>query len=164
MIFIIVVQLGCFLFTICAHAEDCIGQQCSQVISIPLLDNMKADLDVAELNKVLQKYIQQEVRKAVKGTFVDKMEGAVKQIIDNVTRPIQSNMNATIERFQDCQWSHRETTPAFSSVRTHDESVSQQILLTSLTKLSSTFKTATTHQQVFSLHLVMEYITFHLPS
>ncbi|CAC5416247.1 COL8A [Mytilus coruscus] len=128
MLFMIAVQLCCFLFTICAHVEDCIGQQCSEVVSIPLLDNMKAtlkaDLDVAELNKVLQKYIQQEVTKAVKGTFVNQMEGTVEQITDNVTRLMQLNVNAKFVKFQDCQCSNRETTPAFSSVLTHAQSVS----------------------------------------
>lgn len=106
MISIIAVMLCCFLLTMGAYVENCIGQQCSELVSIPLLDNMKAtlkaDLDVAELNKVLQKYIQQEVIKAVKGTFDTQMEGAVEQITDNVTRLTQSNVNAAIEKFQDC--------------------------------------------------------------
>lgn len=104
MISIIVVQLCCFLLTTNAHVEDCIGQQCSEVVSIPLLDNMKAtlkaDLDVAELNRVLHRYIQQEVIKVVKGTFDTQMERAVEQITDNVTRLTQSNVNAAVEKCQ----------------------------------------------------------------
>ncbi|XP_071154769.1 heavy metal-binding protein HIP-like [Mytilus edulis] len=111
MISLIAVQLCCFLLTTNAHVEDCIGQQCSEVISIPLLDNMKAtlkaDLDVSELNKVLHNYIQQEVIKAVKGTFDTQMERAVEQITDNVTRLTQSNVNAVVEKFQDCECQKR---------------------------------------------------------
>lgn len=100
----IAIQFCCFLFTIGVNIEDCIGQQCSEVVSIPLLDNMKAtlkaDLDVAELNKVLSKYIEQEVTKAVKGAIFNQMEGTIDQITENVTRLIQSNVDATIDKFQ----------------------------------------------------------------
>lgn len=61
---------------------------------------LKADLDVAELNKVLSKYIEQEVTKAVKGAIFNQMEGTVDQITENVTRLIQSNVDATIDKFQ----------------------------------------------------------------
>ncbi|XP_071179653.1 cerebellin-3-like [Mytilus edulis] len=133
MLFTIAIQFCCFLFTIGANIEDCIGQQCSEIVSIPLLDNMKAalkaDLDVTELNKVLQKYIQKEVTKAVKGAIFNQMEGTVDQITENVTRLLQSNVSATIDKFQGCQCSNRETTPAFSSVRTHDQSVSANVAI-----------------------------------
>ncbi|XP_063448021.1 collagen alpha-2(VIII) chain-like [Mytilus trossulus] len=88
---------------------------------------LKADIDVAELNKVLQKYIHQEVTKSVKGAIFNQMEGTVDQITDNVTRLIQSNVDAKIDKFQDCQCSNRETTPAFSSVLTHDQSYSANV-------------------------------------
>lgn len=104
MIFTLAIQFCCFLFTIGANIDNCIGQQCSEVVSIPLVDKMKAtlkaDIDIAELNKVLQKYIQQEVTKAVKGATFNQMEGTVNQITENVTRLLQSNVSATIDKFQ----------------------------------------------------------------
>ncbi|XP_063443381.1 short-chain collagen C4-like [Mytilus trossulus] len=68
----------CAAFTTGTLAKDCIGDQCPQIISVGLMNGLKAtlkaDLDVSKLNNVLFKYIQTEVTKAVKSE-VDKLQG-----------------------------------------------------------------------------------------
>lgn len=68
----------CTALTTGTLAKDCIGDQCSQIVSVGLMDDvkatLKADLDVSKLNNVLFKYIQKEVTKAVKSE-VDKLQG-----------------------------------------------------------------------------------------
>ncbi|XP_052072512.1 uncharacterized protein LOC127710601 [Mytilus californianus] len=106
MIYIILNLLLCgILSTSCAPVHDCIGEQCRDVISVPLIDEMKAtlkaDLDVSKLNNVLHNYIMEEVTKAVKVSFDIQMENAVDQIHGNVTRLMQSDIKTKLETLQE---------------------------------------------------------------
>lgn len=63
----------------------CEGELCSKVISMPLVDNMKAslkaDIDVSQINKYLKAYIKQEINTEIRTIMKDVVE----EIIDNRT-------------------------------------------------------------------------------
>lgn len=56
----------------------CEGELCPKVISMPLMDNMKAslkaDIDVTQINRYLKAYIQQEIKKDVRTIMKDIVE------------------------------------------------------------------------------------------
>ena len=63
----------------CRNGEDCSPKH---IISMPLLDSMKAtlraDLDVTEMNKFLEAYIQQEIKKGIETAMAATIENMVK--------------------------------------------------------------------------------------
>lgn len=73
----------------------CEGELCSKVISMPLVDNMKAslkaDIDVSQINKYLKAYIKQEINTEIRTIMKDVVE----EIIDNRT---SSTKEKTISR------------------------------------------------------------------
>ncbi|CAG2233273.1 unnamed protein product [Mytilus edulis] len=105
MIYILNLLLCVILSASGAPVHDCIGEQCRDIISVPLIDEMKAtlkaDLDVSKLNSVLHKYILEEVTKAVKVSFDVQMEKAVDEIHGNVTKLMQSDIKTKFDILQD---------------------------------------------------------------
>ncbi|CAC5416250.1 unnamed protein product [Mytilus coruscus] len=105
MIYVLNLLLCSFLSASGAPVHDCTGEQCRDIISVPLIDEMKAtlkaDLDVSKLNNVLQNYILEEVTKAIKISFDIQMEKAVDQIYSNVTRLMQSDIKTKLETLQE---------------------------------------------------------------
>ncbi|CAC5416248.1 unnamed protein product [Mytilus coruscus] len=79
-----------FCCTSLTPGKDCIGDQSLEIISVGLMDGvkatLKADLNVSKLNHVLFTYIKKEVTKSVEVTLDTKMGKAVKQIEDKVNR------------------------------------------------------------------------------
>ena len=84
-----------------SSVHNCIGEQCWDIISVPLIDEMKvtlkADLDHSKLNNVLHKYILEVVTKAVKEFADIQMEKAVNEIHGNVTKLMQSDIQTKFE-------------------------------------------------------------------
>ncbi|XP_076077641.1 uncharacterized protein LOC143048080 [Mytilus galloprovincialis] len=72
-----------------SESDSCDGEHCGSVISMPIMDNMKAslkaDLDVSKMNKYLKAYIEQEIEKGVKIA----MENIMKQMIENKTEKME---------------------------------------------------------------------------
>lgn len=66
--------------------EECTGQNCEQIISMPLLDKMeatlKADLDVRKLNS----FIRQIVKKEVELVKQEDMWQIMNETVSNVKR------------------------------------------------------------------------------
>ncbi|CAC5375487.1 unnamed protein product [Mytilus coruscus] len=77
-------------------ADECSGHSCRNVISMPLMDDMKAtlkaDLDVTNMNNHLKAYIEQEIRKGVETAMKDVM----RQLIDNKLQEANTTIEATI--------------------------------------------------------------------
>ena len=74
----------------CRNGEDCSHKN---IISMPLLDSMKAtlraDLDVTEMNKFLETYIQQEINKGIETA----MAAAIENMIKNYTTGMDSRIS-----------------------------------------------------------------------
>ncbi|XP_052065605.1 short-chain collagen C4-like isoform X3 [Mytilus californianus] len=77
-------------------ASECVGENCKNVISMPLMDKMKAtlkaDLDVTNMNNHLKAYIEQQTQKSVGTAMKDDM----KQLIDNKLKEINAKIESTI--------------------------------------------------------------------
>ncbi|OPL33779.1 hypothetical protein AM593_07603, partial [Mytilus galloprovincialis] len=77
-------------------ASECNGDSCRDVITMPLLDDMKAtlkaDLDVTNMNNHLKAYIEQQIQKGVE-TAMDAIMG---QLIDNKLEVVNATIEATI--------------------------------------------------------------------
>ncbi|CAC5367411.1 unnamed protein product [Mytilus coruscus] len=77
-------------------ASECEGDNCKNVISMPLLDKMKAtlkaDLDVTNMNNHLKAYIEQQTQKGVGTAMKDDM----RQLIDNKLKEINAKIESTI--------------------------------------------------------------------
>ncbi|CAG2197334.1 unnamed protein product [Mytilus edulis] len=75
-----------------SESDSCDGEHCGSVISMPIMDNMKAslkaDLDVSKMNKHLKAYIQQEIEIGVRTA----MENLMKQMIENKTEKLNSEI------------------------------------------------------------------------
>ncbi|VDH88975.1 Hypothetical predicted protein [Mytilus galloprovincialis] len=75
-----------------SESDSCDGEHCGSVISMPIMDNMKAslkaDLDVSKMNKHLKAYIQQEIEIGVRTA----MENLMKQMIENKTEKMNSEI------------------------------------------------------------------------
>ena len=75
-----------FINTYLVNANNvCVGEKCDDVLSMPLLDAMKAtlkaELDVREMNSHLRDYIKKEVEKGVKA----QMESLIARLNYNDT-------------------------------------------------------------------------------
>lgn len=81
-----------------SESDSCDGEQCGSVISMPIMDNMKAslkaDLDVSKMNKHLKAYIEQEIEKGVKTA----MENLMKQMIENKTEKMNAEIMTMFEK------------------------------------------------------------------
>ncbi|CAC5406073.1 C1QL [Mytilus coruscus] len=81
-----------------SESDSCDGEQCGSVISMPIMDNMKAslkaDLDVSKMNKHLKAYIKQEIEIGVKTA----MENLMKQMIENKTEKMNSEIMTMSEK------------------------------------------------------------------
>ncbi|CAG2232274.1 unnamed protein product [Mytilus edulis] len=77
-------------------ANECSGDSCKNVISMPLMDDMKAtlkaDLDVTNMNNHLKAYIEQEIQKGVETAMKDVM----RQLIDNKLEQANATIEATV--------------------------------------------------------------------
>ncbi|VDI09124.1 Hypothetical predicted protein [Mytilus galloprovincialis] len=89
----------CMLLTVripSSLASECNGDSCRDVITMPLLDDMKAtlkaDLDVTNMNNHLKAYIEQQIQKGVKTAMKDIMG----QLIDNKLEVVNATIVATI--------------------------------------------------------------------
>ncbi|XP_063402145.1 uncharacterized protein LOC134686403 [Mytilus trossulus] len=83
-----------------SESDSCDGEHCGSVISMPIMDNMKAslkaDLDVSIMNKHIKAYIEQEIKKGVKTA----MESMMQQMIENKTDKMNSEIT---EKFKDAE-------------------------------------------------------------
>lgn len=81
-----------------SESDSCDGEHCGSVISMPIMDNMKAslkaDLDVSKMNKHLKAYIEQEIEKGVKTA----MESMMQQMIENKTEKMNSEIKTLSEK------------------------------------------------------------------
>ncbi|VDH98203.1 Hypothetical predicted protein [Mytilus galloprovincialis] len=77
-------------------AYECSGDSCRNVISMPLMDDMKAtlkaDLDVTNMNNHLKAYIEQQIQKGVETAMKDVM----RQLIDNKLEQTNATIEATM--------------------------------------------------------------------
>ncbi|CAG2223280.1 unnamed protein product [Mytilus edulis] len=77
-------------------ASECSGDSCGNVISMPLMDKMKAtlkaDVDVTNMNNHLKAYIEQQTQKGVGTAMTDVM----KQLMDNKLKEINAKIESTI--------------------------------------------------------------------
>ncbi|XP_071119926.1 uncharacterized protein [Mytilus edulis] len=77
-------------------ASECNGDSCRDVITMPLLDDMKAslkaDLDVTNMNNHLKAYIEQQIQKG----FETAMNDIMRQLIDNKLEVVNATIEATI--------------------------------------------------------------------
>lgn len=85
-------------FVCSSYADVCTGDQCQHVITMPLLDDMKAtlkaDLDVTNMNNHLKSYIQQEIQKGVEIAMRDEM----KKLVNEGVEKISSTVEATVDK------------------------------------------------------------------
>ncbi|CAG2223278.1 unnamed protein product [Mytilus edulis] len=77
-------------------ASECSGDKCGNVISMPLMDKMKAtlkaDVDVTNMNNHLKAYIEQQTQKGVETAMTDVM----KQLMDTKLKEINTKIESTI--------------------------------------------------------------------
>ena len=77
-------------------ASECSGDSCGHVISMPLMDKMKAtlkaDVDVTNMNNHLKAYIEQHTQKGVETAMTDVM----KQLMDTKLKEINTKIESTI--------------------------------------------------------------------
>ncbi|CAC5407927.1 unnamed protein product [Mytilus coruscus] len=95
---IIVLFLTFVVFDLSRTEESkCSGPNCEQIISMPLLDNMeatlKADLDVRKLNKFLQSFIRQLVKKEVEDVMREDMKKIINESVSNVESLFEDRTN-----------------------------------------------------------------------
>ncbi|XP_052100689.1 uncharacterized protein LOC127734715 [Mytilus californianus] len=86
-----------------SESDSCDGEHCSEVISMPIIDDMratlKADLDVSKMNKHLKAYIQQEIEKGVKTA----MENLMKHMIENSTDKMNAEITTKFKEVEERQ-------------------------------------------------------------
>ncbi|CAC5387082.1 unnamed protein product [Mytilus coruscus] len=90
----------------------CDGELCPKVISMPLVDNMKAslkaDIDVSQINKYLKAYIKQEINTEIRTIMKDVVEeltenrtSSMKE--ENVSRQEGKRLNESCSTARECK-------------------------------------------------------------
>ncbi|XP_063399721.1 short-chain collagen C4-like [Mytilus trossulus] len=81
-------------------ADECSGDSCRNVISMPLVDDMKAtlkaDLDVTNMNNHLKAYIEQEIQKGFEAAMNDVMRQLIDKKLEMVNATIEATMHEEI--------------------------------------------------------------------
>ncbi|XP_076114481.1 microfibril-associated glycoprotein 4-like [Mytilus galloprovincialis] len=86
----------------------CEGELCPKVISMPLMDNMKAslkaDIDVSQINRYLKAYIQQEIKKDVRTIIKDLVEKKLNNMkVEMSSRAEEKEMGKVCTDSVECQ-------------------------------------------------------------
>ncbi|XP_071119924.1 short-chain collagen C4-like [Mytilus edulis] len=83
--------------------SECNGDSCRDVITMPLLDDMKAtlkaDLDVTNMNNHLKAYIEQQIQKGVETAMTDVMRQLIDNKLEMVNATIETTILAELERY-----------------------------------------------------------------
>ena len=78
----------------CKNGEDCSH---NNIISMPLLDDMKAtlraDLDVTEMNKFLKTYVQQVVKNGIETAMTE----TIQKLVNNYTIEMDSRISEKLK-------------------------------------------------------------------
>ena len=84
--------------------DTCVGLDCQNTISIPLIDNMKArlmaDLDVTEMNKILKMYIQNEIDKGIETSLNANLARRAMDIEHTITNKMTELVNKKTEEIE----------------------------------------------------------------
>jgi len=90
--------LGAFISSaaICYGIEDSLQNATTQMLSMPLQNDIKAQLfaqiDVNSLNKELKAFIQQEVENGIRTAMVNLAEHVVNRKLDVITPQLEANL------------------------------------------------------------------------
>ena len=82
--------------TFCYGIEDSLQNATTQMLSMPLQNDINAQLfaqiDVNSLNKELKAFIQQEVENGIKTAMVNLAENVVNRKLDVITPQLEANL------------------------------------------------------------------------
>ncbi|XP_063435544.1 uncharacterized protein LOC134716472 [Mytilus trossulus] len=86
-----------------SESDSCDGDNCSEMISMPIMDDMRAtlnaNLDVSKMNKHLKAYIKQEIEIGVKTA----MENQMKRMIEHKTETMNAEIIAKFKEVEEIQ-------------------------------------------------------------
>jgi len=87
---------------ICYGIEDSLQNATTQMLSMPLQNNIDAPrvahIDVGSVNKELKAFIQQEVENGIKTAMANLADGIVKKKLNAITPQLEANLQQTLEQ------------------------------------------------------------------
>ena len=102
MLFIHVVSVLVSIAAICYGIEDSLQNATTQMLSMPLQNDINAQLfaqiDVNSLNKELKAFIQQEVENGIKTAMANLAENVVNRKMDAITPQLEANLQQKLEQ------------------------------------------------------------------
>jgi len=100
--FIHVVSVLLSSAAICYGIEDSLENVTTQMLSMPLQNNINAPLvahiDVNSLNKELKAFIQQEVQNGIRTAMANLADGIVKKKLDAITPQLEANLQQKLQQ------------------------------------------------------------------
>ena len=87
---------------ICYGIEDSLQNATTQMLSMPLQNNINAPIfahiDIGSVNKELKTFIQQEVENGIKTAMANLVDDIVKKKLDAITPQLEANLQQKLEQ------------------------------------------------------------------
>ena len=100
--FIHVVSVLVSSAAICYGIEDALQNATTQMLSMPLQNNINAPIfahiDIGSVNKELKAFIQQEVENGIKTAMANLADGIIKKKLDAITPQLEAHLQQKLEQ------------------------------------------------------------------